>query len=85
MLHSSLSPLSLIQWPSTCPLVVCNKDALSVLVEMMFKVHNSHPDVFKQAGAVVMEICKSPHHAKVMMQRTEWGRYIRTVSLPATV
>ena len=36
-----------------------------MLVEMMFKVHNSHPDVFKQAGAVVKEICKIPQHAKV--------------------
>ena len=36
-----------------------------MLAEMMFKVHNSHPDVFKQAGAVVKEICKSPQHAKV--------------------
>ena len=34
-------------------------------MEKMFKVHNSHPDVFKQAGAVVKEICKSPEHAKV--------------------
>ncbi len=65
-------PSPFIQWPSTCSLVVSNKDTLSVVVEKMFKVHNSHPDVFKQAGAVVKEICKSPEHAKVRNSTHVW-------------